>query len=751
MPADVGGAEAGDAPVHCSECSGSVAGEIGDPGEGGTGGVTENPGESGAAESGGDVESADRGDGPGSPFRLRSSSLFLNGATWQATADGDVHLAYEGTTLDADEVFLDIEKKESFARGSVRLMHGEDLLTCDTLSFQWETQVGTVENGDLFVQTTGYRIRSEFMEKTGPDTYTSEQSSFTTCRCPEGCSRLPWLVQAEDAEVTLGGYAKISKARFRLFGIPILYFPIAYLPIKLTRESGLLFPQISQSGINGWGFGIPYFWAINASQDATFLLEGYTKRGAKPNAEFRYRPSTRTDGTWNASAFYDMQEEMGRYGIKGRHFQDLSDSFYDKLYLNVVSDGNYIEDFPWELGWTADRLLESDGAFGYRRDNFHAAAVTYYSQLVDGVGGQEIAQKAPEISARLFQRPVLWPWLSVSLDSTGTNYVNENAEERVRGQVVPEAELFFQPLPGLTVRGYGGVREVLSWGGMELYNLPGADQPGFATQQVRHRTLAESGAEVSARVGRAFQWGSQRLFHIIQPGLEYQWIQKVEGEPFPVEMDGLDVLERRNWLTYSLRTSLWGANTATGAPGRLLGEIRVVQSLALDQDVQAFPGPRLFSDVRLSILLNPRPYLSCKLDVQVDPQDPALRWLEGDVSVWDRKKNYGLSLGYIEHDAYEVSPLTRVELVDVYDQDFLFPGIGDTVRAGVTARPFPWLTAVWNTLFLLNESGKVENHVSIEYLSQCKCWSVILRLRQTVRPDDFGFSVQVRLDGLGSY
>jgi hypothetical protein len=137
--------------------------------------------------------------------------------------------------------------------------------------------------------------------------------------------------------------------------------------------------------------------------------------------------------------------------------------------------------------------------------------------------------------------------------------------------------------------------------------------------------------------------------------------------------------------------------------------------------------------------------------VQVDPQDPALRWLEGDVGVWDKKMNYGLNLGYIEHDAYEVSPLTRVELLDVYDRDFLFPGIGDTVRAMVTARPFPWLKGVWSTLVLLNESGKVENHVSIEYLSQCKCWSVILRLRQTVRPDDFGFSVLVRLDGLGSY
>jgi len=705
----------------------------------------------GSLPSRGDGECDECGAGQGAPFFLESSRLDLDGAHWQAKATGDVKLTYEGITLDAQEVFLDIEKKESFARGSVRLTHGQDILNCDTLSFRWETQTGAVSNGDLLVKTTGYRILADFMEKTGPDTYTAEQSSFTTCQCPEGCERLPWQVQAEDAEITLGGYAKVRKARFRLFNIPALYFPIIYLPVKLNRESGFLVPQINQSGTNGWGFGLPYFWAINASYDATFLMEGYTKRGPKPNLEVRYRPSRKTSGTWKGSGFYDLDMEQGRYGVKGRHLQEISRSFYNKLNLNLVSDNTYIEDFSWEVGNTADRLLESDGVFGFRRDNFHAAATVYYSQLVDGGGGMRIAQKVPEISARLFQRPVLWPWLSFSLDATGTNYMDEDGEDRIRGQIFPEAQIFFQLIPGLTLRGYGGVREVLSWGDMDLYNLSWADDPGFSADRVRNRTLAETGAELDARFGRAFQWGDHRLFHMVQPTVEYQYIRMVEGEPFPVEMDGLDTLERRNWLTYSLRTSLWGANKKTNQAGRLLAEMRVVQSLALEHDVQDFPEDRLFSDVRVELQVNPRPYLTCNLAVQVDPYAPDLRLLETDVGVWDKKRNYGLTVGYIRHDSYEVNPLTRVELVDVYDRDYLFAGIDDTLRAQATVRPFWWLTAVWNTLYLINESGKIENHLAIQYLSQCKCWSAQLNLRQTVRPDDFGFSFVIRLEGLGSY
>jgi len=709
--------------------------------------------EAGAGASGSGAGGPAGGAPAGGPFRLESSRLSLDGETWQALAEGDVRLSYDGITLEASEVFLDVERKETFARGSVRLLHGQDILTCDALSFQWETQVGDVENADLLVEDTGYRIQADFMEKTGPDTYSAERTAFTTCRCPEGCKRLPWQVEAGEAEVTLGGYARIRKATFRLFDIPVLYVPRGYLPVKLHRESGFLLPRISQSGTNGWGLGIPYFWAINASLDATFLMEGYTKRGPKPGLEFRYRPSVKTEGVWNLSGLYDFDQERGRYGVRGRHSQELSRSVYDKVSVNLVSDDTYIEDFPDEVGWTADRLVESNGGLGFKRENLHASAFVTYDKLVDGVGAEEIAQKAPEVAFNLVRRPVLWPWLLVSLRSTGTNYVNENGEDRVRGQVYPEASLFFQLAPGLTLSGYGGVREVLSWGEMDLYDRPGAGTPLLPTDRLLHRTLVQTGAELEARFGRPFTWGGYRLFHLVQPMVEYQYVRKVEGDAFPVVMDGLDSLDRRNWLTLSVRTSLWGTRDGEGELGRggMLAELRATQSLAVEGDPRDLPEDRLFSDTRVELEVLPRPYLSGRLAVQIDPYAPDLRWLEADVGLWEKKRRYGLYVGYIKHRSYAVDPLTRVELVDVYDRDYLFPGIDDTVRAQVTARPWPWLLAVWNTLFLIRESGKIENHVSVKYISQCKCWSALLQVSQTVRPDDVSVSFMVQLEGLGSY
>ena len=692
-------------------------------------------------------------DPPGSLFHLESSHLMMDGANWQGTATGDVEISYQGITLQAEEVFLDLEQKESFANGSVRLMRGNDVLRCEAIEFHWETQTGSIENGELLFEDTGYSIRASRLEKTGPDTYNMEQGTFTTCICPSPSSRVPWEIQAKEAEVALGGYAKIRKATFRLFRIPVLYLPSAYLPVKLHRESGFLVPKISQSGTNGWGFALPFFWAVNASMDTTITLEGLTKRGVKPSLEARYRPNNKTDGQWNASCFQDLEENQTRYGVKARHTQGISSSFYDKIDLNLVSDNSYIEDFQGEVGNTADRLLQSRGVFGFREGNVHATVEGMYTDLVEGPGGREIPQIAPQIHANLVRSQVGFPWLSFSWRSVSTYFFTETGEERVRAQYAPKGFLLFNLLPGVTLQGHGGVREVLSTGGISMYNVTPAVRTGLEDTGTLHRTLVEAGAELNTRLGRGYRWGSYRLHHFVQPRLQYQWIRKIEGDPFPVVMDGLDELEKRNWATYSLRSSLWGKRVRgdkEGA-GRLMAEVFVAQSVDLQRDPEDSPNRRLLSDVKTFLRVHPRPYLSLGLNIQIDPHAFSIRYVETSVSLHEKKKRYGIQIGYLNHDPYRVDPLTRVELVDVYDRNYDFPGIDDTLRTRLEARPFSRVSATLDTLYLLDYSGKIENHFSLTYLSVCKCWSIILKLRNTVRPDDFGVSVRFRLEGLGSW
>jgi LPS-assembly protein len=219
---------------------------------------------------------------PADTVRLQAEELTYDTENMAGTATGNVKIFYQDATLEAGEVFIDLDDKTSYAKRRVRLLQGEDILTCEALNYHWETRTGSLEKGELLFDSTGYYIRADFLEKTGQDTYHVEKGSFTTCRCPSPDDRLPWEVRGREGEISLGGYAKIKKATFRILRVPVFYFPTIYAPVKLHRDSGFLVPGIGNSGRHGWEFSLPYFWAINASLDATFLLEGLTERGVKP-------------------------------------------------------------------------------------------------------------------------------------------------------------------------------------------------------------------------------------------------------------------------------------------------------------------------------------------------------------------------------------------------------------------------------------------------------------------------------------
>ena len=674
---------------------------------------------------------------------LESSLLTLDARTWKAAASGDVKVTYQETTLEADEVLLDLEAKEGQAEGSVRLVRGDDLLTCDSLSYRWEEQTGAIRDGELFFGDTGYHIEGGYLEKTGPDTYFLEEGSFTTCRCPSPEDRLPWVLKAKKAEVTLGGYAKVEKAVFHVFRIPLFYLPVGYVPVKVHRESGLLIPRLGQSSRHGWEIFVPVYWAINASMDATIALEGMTKRGVKPSVEFRYRPSRKTEGEWDLTAFQDLKDEEFRYSLNATHNQRLSSSFYDKLDVNVVSDNAYVVDFPGEAGFASDRIVESHGTAGFRKGDFHTTLEATYSDLVADLGGKRVPQRLPHLHMDYIRRPIGFPWLLAGWTSAATHFVTENGDHRARYEVFPEVSTVFSLLRGVSLRNLLGVREILAW----------QDWDGEASEGTDSRTFWQAGSELEATLGRDYRWGSHRIVHILRPRVQYQWIQEVSGHPFPIVLDGLDGLEKRNWVTYGLYSSFWGSSAeeaGSASSSGLLAEVSVTQSTDLDRDSRISPTQRLVSDLLFSARVRPRPYLSFLLDLQVDPYRGSLRFLETEVGLQDKKDRIRFQVGYLNHRPYSVDPITRVELQDPYVLQHPFEGISRTVRTRLEARILEQWSASLDTLYLVEFSGKIENRFLLKYLSTCKCWSVVFGVNQTMRPDDVSFSVRFQLEGLAS-
>ena len=677
-------------------------------------------------------------------LHLECDELNLDSRASTAHATGSVKATYGKARLEADEILLDLDARQGQASGNVRLLRGEDLLECDALTYRWEEQTGTLQSGRLLFGETGYRIEGAYLEKTGPDTYSLKEGSFTTCLCPSEQDRLPWMVKAGKAEISVGGYAKAEEAVFLVSRVPVLYLPVAYVPVKVHRESGFLVPSLGQSGRSGWEISLPFFWAIDASTDATFTLNGMTKRGIKPEAEFRYRPSRRTEGEWRGAAFHDFEADRFRYGIAGSHNQDLSESVYDKIDLKVVSDNAYPVDFSGEVGNASDRLEESRGAVGWRRENLHATVEAAWSDLVESAGGKDVPQRLPYVHVDYLERPVFFPWLLAGWRSGAAHFMTENGDRRGRYEIFPQLGTAFSVARGIHLRTLWGVREILSWQDWGDDKSEGEDS----------RTLLHAGSELEATLGRRYAWKDQGLFHIVRPRVQYQWVEEVAGRPMPVVLDGLDGLQKRNWVTLGLSTSLWrlgdGNARASGLVGMPLAEFSLAQSLDLDRDARISPTQRLFSDLALAANLAPSRFFSFRSELQIDPYSGALRVLEteGGVRLWEDR--LGLRAGYLHHRSYLVDPVKRVELWDAFTLSYPFEGIERTVRTRVEGKIQEQWAVSLDTLYLVERSGKIENRFLLKYLSSCKCWSVVAGIRQTMRPEDVSFSVRFQLEGLGS-
>ena len=675
----------------------------------------------------------------GSRLYMEADSVTVEWGDRTVYATGNVDISRGDVCLEAEEVSVDLLRESSSAMGNVRLLKDGDILDCNEMEYHWADQTGWIKHGRLYFQETGYRIEGDILEKTGPDTYSLEQGSFTTCDCPRS-SRLPWRISAGTAEVTLGGYAKIKDAKFYVYELPVLYFPIAYLPVKLRRESGFLLPRVGHSGSHGWEMGIPFYWAITASMDATVDLQGLTKRGFKPSLEFRYVPNRSTSGEVHLSGIYDEKTEEPRYGIKAIHQQQASSSFYNKFDIELVGDKDYIVDFPGEVAHPSERFVESKGIVGVRKDNLHATAQLSYFNLVAGRGATQVPQMLPHLHMDLLRTPLLSRWLSYGLGSSFVNFVSEEGSERTRLDLFPRLLLSF-PLAGAAGMDVKiGFRETCDW----------EDWEERESQGIEHREVWEATVGTEVPMWRRFHWGSYRLLHIVRPRIQYQYVEPLSGDELPV-FDGIDALSNRNILTYSLSNVLMGGKDEQErkGPARTFLEFTLTQNLDLRR-VEDDEARQSLSDVCMFLTLSPVQYVSLQMDLGWDHLRRQIRSVHGGVRFADSDDRYRLQLGYVSVRSQVVDTVTRVEVLEDYDKNYFFPGVGKALRGIAAVRIFDWLRGSLKTYYLLDESGKIENRLEMEYLSRCRCWSVLLSVRQTVRPDDVGVGVRFQLEGLGS-
>jgi lipopolysaccharide assembly outer membrane protein LptD (OstA) len=289
------------------------------------------------------------------------------------TARGNVRIEQGDTVMTADWVALNNVTRHGIASGNVVVTDAEDILYADFLQFNLDTGQGVVYDGELEADT-GFRMVGSEVRKTGDETYEFEDAVLTTCNCPDEDARLPWTIKASEADLRVGGYAVTKNTTINVLGVPVLWTPRGVFPVKSDRQSGLLFPLISNSRQRGFEVGVPFFWAAHPQVGLTITPTYGFDVGPYLNLDLEYalgNEGSQDFGTLAATINPDDSNvdpldpatpfDETRWGVRFRHQQveGIPWGIQAKAFINWASDNDFPTDYDVLDNYRRDRFLPS--------------------------------------------------------------------------------------------------------------------------------------------------------------------------------------------------------------------------------------------------------------------------------------------------------------------------------------------------------------------------------------------------------
>lgn len=300
---------------------------------------------------------------PDIPWNLEADSVYYDRNTDTYAAEGRAVLSQPGRKIIADTLIMNKADMQVYAKGNVEVYVENDILKSDEIEVDLTNETGTVKMGYIFIRQSNFHINGSNIAKTGPDEYTIDNGVLTACNGPNP----DWSFESRLTEITLDGYGYAYDTVFYVGSVPIFYTPFFAFPVKTSRQSGFLMPQAGYSNRFGTYAAIPFFWAIDENQDATFYAQYMTERGLRVGGEYRYEFGSYR-GTFQTDYLDDKQTDDGtnrnsnrfgyndrprdyprtntdRFWIRGVHQQELPYDFRLVVNLDYVSDQDYLREF----------------------------------------------------------------------------------------------------------------------------------------------------------------------------------------------------------------------------------------------------------------------------------------------------------------------------------------------------------------------------------------------------------------------
>jgi LPS-assembly protein len=305
------------------------------------------------------------------PLHWSSKRTLWDQKAKKVELQGDARVTRPDSTVTADTIFLDLEKRTLIARGNCVYSASDLEIRGAALDFDLDTHAGSIANGR--VSDGRFVLRGERINRLAERRFQTYQAEYTTCLdCPGS-----WAIEAEDVDIEIEGYAYMKNVRLKIKDAPFMWLPYLIVPVKSKRQSGLLFPRLGVAGVHGFVFVQPFFWATSRSTDMTLGLGLYSDRGFRSEWEGRYKLGPQSEASTNL--YYTRDAKKGsvlpnRWGVKIYQQHELPFGITQKLRIQEVSDNLYPTEFKEDMPGLSEATLPSDISFSRSSDTLSVYA-----------------------------------------------------------------------------------------------------------------------------------------------------------------------------------------------------------------------------------------------------------------------------------------------------------------------------------------------------------------------------------------
>jgi LPS-assembly protein len=530
------------------------------------------------------------------------------------TVIGNAVMTQGGTVLNADQITVMRKEHRATAIGHVHLIDPEVEVWATQADVNLVTETLELQNAKILAKHNTYHLEGQRIRKIEGQKYTVLKGFFTTCGCEPGTP--DWSLSADKMDVNMGqnGYAK--NATFSVLGYPIIPLPYAEFPADTSRHSGLLTGREGQSGLRGFQYLQPYYFAINKSSDATAAFDVETSQRIGGLGEYRLTNGI-DDYFWVNAAYYnesirsdtnrshdivdtqiaDPTIPVNRFGIIGMMRQHLTPDLTLFGDANTVSDDLYLREMDV---WTLSRGYGSN--FGSLRDaQSHLGLLDEFDDgfaRLQGTWHQDLIQAQP---FALQQLPDLWvdgrrellgnlAYLDYDVDAV--NYWRQRGLSGTRLSMNPRVTVPWRLgdyVNGFVTGGlWGNVYDasgpevnVVPVGGVAPVGLNGLFQKLNYNNFLETGPLAEGGFKarwipfvqtgVSTELERVYDvdWKYiDKLKNTIEPFVNYSYVPEISQSGVPL-FDERDRINARSLIVYGFTSRLFAKMSSPSTPSEI--------------------------------------------------------------------------------------------------------------------------------------------------------------------------------------